>query len=84
MYKPHVQNLYDYLLIRVKNDIIAMNNQRNEDGHQPLSVSEGQLHEITQDVLNYVTDTEEFQEEVTSMILEKLEQKESTDKPKHY
>lgn len=73
LYQPHIQRLYSYISVRVKKDIEDLNKERKADGLPELKPTDEQLAEINQDILNYITDAEEFQEEVTQLILNRLE-----------
>jgi len=75
MYQPHIQKLYEYFIHRVKADLEQINNERQHEGSTPLALDEGKVEEVAQNLLNYVVDTEEFQEEVNQWIFEYAEVK---------
>lgn len=72
-YLPHVKALYDYLAVRVKNDLTLINAERLYEGSTKLELSAEQLEEIVVDVLNYIHDTEEFAEVIMEILSEKAE-----------
>lgn len=80
LYRLHIQRLYSYISVRVKKDIEDLNKERKADGLPELKPTDEQLAEINQDILNYITDAEEFQEEVTQFILKKLESDDNLNK----
>lgn len=52
LYQPHIQQLYNYVSIRVKKDIENLNKERKADGLPELKPTDEQLAEINQNVLN--------------------------------
>lgn len=75
MYKPHIQKLYEYFIYRVNADLININKEREYEGSTPLALDEGKVEEVAQELVNYVVDTEQFQEEVNQLIFEHVEVK---------
>jgi hypothetical protein len=73
LYKPHTQKLYEYFGHRVKQELLDINAERQSEEQSLLSLSEGQVEEASQELLNYIVDSEEFLEEVTKIIIEKAE-----------
>lgn len=72
LYQPHVQKLYDYCITRIKQDLDQINQERKAEEEQPFVLSEEEIQEAAQNLLNYITDTEMFQEEVSDILMVKI------------
>jgi hypothetical protein len=73
VYKPYIQKLYDYCIGRIEFELSEINKERQAEEESFLSLSEAQVEEAAQELLNHIVDTEEFAEVVVEIIMGKVE-----------
>ena len=73
MYQPYIRALYDYLAIRVKNDLTLLNAERAYHGYSKIELSEEQLQEAIVQALNYIHDSAGVTDDIMGILLEMAE-----------